>query len=910
MRDLNLHPDFFIPYSARKPSDDYLRRAHAALPHDWRLRQDYFWTQAIRPVPTTTVQGWKIHVSSTVDQAMDTLGLVAPVCIAHDTEFKFASDPGILRHLLGKSCKRSQSGKFITIYPQEESTFVAMLEALHAATHGIEGPYVLSDRQYRDSTVVYYRYGGFIDISGLNGRDGTACILNDRFQLIEDVRSARFTPPAFVGPVPGIEDEPGACTGEGSPVDQSTPDVFGGAYRIDAAIKFSNFGGVYIGESFSDGTPVIIKEARPFVGSASGPSAADSLRREFRLLTLLAGSGIAPEPLGLFQEWTHLFLAQERIPGHTLREHQARTSKLVHSGTTDVAMRNWIHQTATIARNLIEVVARLHERSIVFGDLSTNNVIVDAETQRVRLIDFEGAYEVGVDPPVNLFTPGFGRPERLDQPGAGFVDDVYAVGCILVAMMMPNTAVMALKPSYARELLDELRRDIGLPTGYAECALGLLSGSLSLDEAAGLLEHLSTDGVVGFERPPQVAAAGLAHFCTVAASGVASYCLAHMDLSRSERVFPAGSRMDDAFALDQGMAGIARAVSRITGAAPTGFEEWYLGKMSAGGGKRRVGLLDGASGTAWVLAEFGRDAEAKRELRKVGHHRSLFEDMSLGHGTAGYGYTCLKFWLRYGEASWLAEAEKMGEVLCSRAMEVDSGVCWTSPDDDDGAPIGLHEGGAGIALFLLYLHCVTGKQAYLDTGASALAFDVAAGRISEESLGFPRTSKGSILYPYIAFGSAGVGTVALRYYAVTGRTDYADLVRRTLPAVSNKYAVGAGLYLGLAGLGNYLLDAAEFLGDPSLVERAHRCASGIRVFAVEREDGIAFPDANGLKLNCDYASGSAGIAMFLHRLANGGGNFDLMIDEALRCDSPRPAGDSATSMTVAPTPRPALTSQV
>ncbi|MBJ6984498.1 class III lanthionine synthetase LanKC [Luteimonas sp. MC1750] len=885
MRDLNAHPDFFIPYSARKPSGEYFGRVQSILPRDWRLKQDYFWTQAIRPVPTTVVQGWKIHVSATSATALATLSTVVPLCIEHDTEFKFASDAKILRHLLGKSCRRSQSGKFITIYPPDDAVFRTLLDVLHEATRGSDGPYVLSDRQYRDSSVIYYRYGGFIDLSLRSSTGAGACILDDRFRLIEDVRSASFSVPDFVDESAVIGEALADTAGSSR---NAPPDLFGRRFEIESAIKFSNFGGVYAGRSVPDGAPVVIKEARPLVCGPSGQSAADSLRKEYRLLTLLSGTGIAPEPISLFQEWRHLFLAQERIPGYTLREHQARSSKLVHAGTDASAMREWIANLAVIARNLLQVVERLHAHGIVFGDLSMNNVIVDADTLGVRLIDFEGAYEPGVDAPVNLYTPGYAPQDRFDREGADYPDDLHALGSILVALMMPNTAIMALKPAYARELLEELRRDIGLPASYVESALGLLSGETSLREAIRMLEGMCLDPVRGFEQPRHVDGAELSGFCAVATSGFASFCLAHMDLGRSERVFPVGPGLEDPLCVDQGMAGIGYAFSRITGTPPVGLEDWLSKGTLLRTGKERVGLLDGAAGTAWMLAEFGRDKDARRELGSAGFHRSLFEDMSLGHGAAGYGYANLKFWLRYQEPRWLDEAERVAEVLCARAVETGTGLCWTSPDGDDGAPVGLHEGGAGVALFLLYLHCVTGKDTYLDAGTAALASDIACGRMADGSLGFPRTSTGSILYPYLAFGSAGIGSVALRYHAVTGRAEYADLVARTLLAASSRYTVGAGLYLGLAGLGNYLLDVAQFLGDRSALARAQRCASGLQVFAVCRDEGIAFPDANGLKLNCDYASGSAGIAMFLHRLAHGGMNFDLMLDEALGAAAPGP----------------------
>src|SRR5690606_21760195 len=117
-------------------------------------------------------------------------------------------------------------------------------------------------------------------------------------------------------------------------------------------------------------------------------------------------------------------------------------------------------------------------------------------------------------------------------------------------------------------------RDIGLPAAYVESALGLLSGKTGLREAIRMLEGMCLDAVRGFEQPRDVDGAELFDFCAVAASGFASFCLAHMDLGRSERVFPVGSGLEDPLCIDQGMAGIAYAFSTITGTPPAGFEDW------------------------------------------------------------------------------------------------------------------------------------------------------------------------------------------------------------------------------------------------------------------------------------------------------------------------------------------------
>ncbi len=66
-RDLNVHPDFFIPYNVRKPADEYYNLAAELLPNIWRLQQDYFWTYVKPRHIKNIVQGWKIHVSTSIE---------------------------------------------------------------------------------------------------------------------------------------------------------------------------------------------------------------------------------------------------------------------------------------------------------------------------------------------------------------------------------------------------------------------------------------------------------------------------------------------------------------------------------------------------------------------------------------------------------------------------------------------------------------------------------------------------------------------------------------------------------------------------------------------------------------------------------------------------------------------------
>ena len=53
------------------------------------------------------------------------------------------------------------------------------------------------------------------------------------------------------------------------------------------------------------------------------------------------------------------------------------------------------------------------------------------------------------------------------------------------------------------------------------------------------------------------------------------------------------------------------------------------------------------------------------------------------------------------------------------------------------------------------------------------------------------------------------------------------------------------------------------------------------LFAIERPTGIAFPGENLLRISTDFATGSAGIGLFLDRLVKQGSEFNFHPDRFL-----------------------------
>src|SRR5579884_2132003 len=153
-------PEWYEPFDRYHPSDELLRAVRAIIPPTWRLRRSSIWFHVSPTEVKRPQQGWKIHISAIPANCEDVLCKAAVICVQRETPFKFALDQRIVDLMTSKGWSRPASGKFITIYPLNDQRFLEIIEALYAALDGLVGPYVLSDRRYKDAHTIYYRYGG------------------------------------------------------------------------------------------------------------------------------------------------------------------------------------------------------------------------------------------------------------------------------------------------------------------------------------------------------------------------------------------------------------------------------------------------------------------------------------------------------------------------------------------------------------------------------------------------------------------------------------------------------------------------------------------------------------------------------------------------------------------------------
>ena len=868
-----LTADYFESFDLYEPRlADFHGPVSGKMPEGWEIKRRGLWFHCGTPKNVLPEQGWKIHISSTSGHSQEILALVSSILFAAgDADFKFALDVPTLSLLNGKNWPRGGAGKFVTIYPRNDARFLELIEELYLATRECRGPYILSDHCYKDSRVVFYRYGGMklresLEVTG----ERTPMLLAPDGTEIPDQRLAYPTTPAWVTNIVSAE-KPHASSDE-------SYSLQGGRFQIEGVLNFSNAGGVYYGKDTRTGARVVIKEARPYIEMSDGNDAVTLLKKEYRLLTQLADTDIAPQPISLFQESGHWFLVEERIAGISLGAHSAAHNILLRTRPSKEDFAAWYGNFRQFALRLIEIVQTLHSRNIVFSDLSPGNLIVSDGTNKLRIIDFEAAYDRSVDQPVNLYTPGFVSQRRLGGAVATAEDDYYAIGAVLMAYLMPWNGFFHLKPEAKNEFMERIRVDAHLPESVSKTILGLMEPSSDcrpdLGYMAETLPEFCTDCESNKTKPHEA----------VDYTGVLDGIMQHMvdvaSYQRADRLFPADPKLfvTNPLSLAYGATGIAYAMKQVIGSVPERVIDWILAHPV----HRETyapGLYLGISGIAWSLLEIGLRKEAEKLFQLTFGHRLLERSSDLFYGEAGWGMTSLRFFMETGNELYLQKALDSGRRLAASHCK----------RQHANRPLGMAHGASGVALYLLYIYLATNNEDFLRAGRDMLESELSAA-IHTEDGGFSwgRTADTqNTSYPYWRYGSAGIGATVVRYHNVLGNDIYRQTLEKVFIDTDREFVALPGRFSGQAGLGDFLLDAWEFTGEQKYFESANKIAQAILKFRVDR-NGTAFPGDSLNRLCCDYGSGSAGIALFLNRLA-GRQKADFLLDALLNVREPQPS---------------------
>ncbi|MFJ9625972.1 class III lanthionine synthetase LanKC [Streptomyces sp. NPDC101181] len=786
-------------------------------------------------------QGWKIHVAAALDNASSVLDRVIAHCLERRIAFKCLPEPGLLALRNAKYADRAGSGKFITVYPPSEDAFPEVCADLMRLLEGEHGPYILSDLRCGDGPV-HVRYGAFAArfCSGPDGRPVPA-VADPQGRLVPDDRGPSFRIPSWVTPpdflLPHLEAR--AAVGLGD-----LP------YTVEKALHFSNGGGVYLGRDTRTGTRIVLKEARPYAGlAADGADAVARLERERSALEQLAGLACVPDVLDAFEVGDHHFLVLQYIPGATLNTVFARRFPLARQHPTPDLLAEHHAWAEEVYGQVERAVAAVHERGLVISDLHMSNVMVDEESSRIVLLDFEAASPLAENRRQIVANPAFVAPP--DRRGADI--DRYALACLRLALYLPLTTLFGIDRTKAATLA----RDIARVFPVTEQALSPAVEEILRDTAEPAAPSSAPVAVPApRDRPRGAAAVPDPGDWPRSRDAMVRAITASHTPEREDRCFPgdiaqfATATGGQSFAY--GAAGVLYALHE-TGAPPCApAEEWLLRHAKDPASGSPLGFYDGLTGIAWTLNRIGRTAEAADLLRIILDQPLEGLAPGLHNGYAGIGLALddLARTASADDAPALADAAARCTALAVRALT-------------EGPPsprTGLLHGASGVALLLIRRYATTGDSALLDLAAAALRRDLERCRAGED--GSLLVVEGKRLMPYVGAGSAGIAAVIDAYLAQRPDADLEAAGRALLPAALSAFYIQPGLLRGSAGL--LLHVASTPLCEAADRERAlARHTELLASHAMPYADGLAFAGEQLTRLSMDLATGTAGVLLAL-----------------------------------------------
>lgn len=883
---------FFEPLSRYAPTEEYRGPVKEMLDGDWTIMPAGFWTHCTPAGAILQQQGWKIHIAAVPGTASDVLSRVVPVLRSGRIPFKFVSDRWLHALSLSKNWPREGAGKFVTVYPADDAQFAEAAAALDACTRDLCGPYILSDRPYRESRSVFYRYGEHLGAPEVTAEGTLRRVLHSPQGVsVDDTRTPYYQIPDWVSDPFGH--------GSVENVRESGRKVLlAGRYRVTQSLKFNSSGGIYAAIDERTGKPVVVREARPhFAEWTPGQDAISLLQKEARILEAMGPTGLCPGFVDLFQQWEHWFLVQDRLPavslwGHAIKFYWGRRRRR--------SPRESFRRLRDTFLSVMDGMQAFHDRGIVLCDMTRTNVLVRADG-RPAFIDFEMAYEAHRgDPPVHGFTPGFASADQWARKQPSPTDDHHALGALLLDMV---TFMVSGLPLHRPGILGAFRlnrRDLELPAALEAVVEGLLQPDAALrwkpqqvrDTLLAVRPRdvprrratLSPADVAGPHTlvPRPAPTDDLRGEIDRTVPEVLRFVETLADLERTDRLWPASPEVfsTNPVSIQYGAAGILAFVHEAGNEVDPRHVDWMLARLRSG--RVPPGLHRGRAGAALVLARLGRADQALAIAQGLLSDPVLETASGLWAGRAGVGLALLTLGRQLENPDLVEQARQCADRLLATAKRSRGRLFWH--DSRHRVPLGLGHGASGVALFLLYLASTTGDERYLDAARNGLEFDLAhVVRIAGEPLWTPTThpNPGEPNSPHLEYGTAGVACVALRMYALTRESTYLDWAWDGARSVCERFTNKLWYNQGLSGFGHYLLDMHRFLADENCLNTAFYLAEALLPHRIITGRGTAFAGTELSRISCDFGMGSAGIAWFLLRLLKPARTHPFFPDELL-----------------------------
>ncbi|QQE11357.1 hypothetical protein JD969_17955 [Planctomycetota bacterium] len=339
-------------------------------------------------VPSNIKHGWKLYISSSIQNYYDILTTIAPILIQHNTCFKYARSLRVLKKINSGFAAYSQIGKAIVAYLQTCNDIDSLIIALKQTLSSYSGlcPIVPHANAIGRGLPLYYRYGSY---QSLEITHKATSFSDDRTNPNQYKQLGLQDP--FIPHLEPVETDPDL-------------EDFLTKYPIFEAKMQAWKGGTYLALDISKNTytEVIVK-----IGSSRGihpqdvrATGKDLINHEYLMYQKMYAAGLEqllPNIIDFKQTPMHSILVLEKIPGQNLQHHRLTNQLSPQS----------LHAAANILK-------QIHREDFIIRDAKLDNFIQGNSPTDLRIIDLESASSIHDQP--SIMTTFFFENPDIDDP--------------------------------------------------------------------------------------------------------------------------------------------------------------------------------------------------------------------------------------------------------------------------------------------------------------------------------------------------------------------------------------------------------------------------------------------------------------------------------------------------------------
>jgi hypothetical protein len=596
------------------------------------------------------------------------------------------------------------------------------------------------------------------------------------------------------------------------------------------------------------------------------------LKHEEKILRILETTGYTPKVIDSFYEWQHYFLVLENINAKSLAYVERKHLFEIQHGNKAI-VKKFCFWYLQILQNLIKVVLAIHKSHVIIGDIAPQNILLDTDSLEIKLIDFEGAYEVKQG---DFYAPitSMGFSQHKSHPTEA--DDWHALTNIALHLLHPVCVYFSLNPKQKDLFWKALLQHYSLPSKLAQLPSQVAGGAQNaldfIEKNKSELICVDRDKINTFDID-----------ISKTINSIRRYIQSFVEKPLPGTVFPLDYRAlnTNILGVSYGISGIQYFLHKSTEKSSDKAEvdcfnifmehldEEVLSQLPAG-------LYQGLAGIAWVLLDVGATEKAESLLQTAFKLDTSKDAHDLFYGASGWGLTSLYFYNQTGIGLYLDKAIEASSIIEKQLIKSESHLIYQNIDGHCYS--GLMHGNAGLALFFLRLYQSTGNNKHLDLGTNLLKSEIDRSETVSGYIAWRKDYSEITTYPYLRFGSAGIGQVILRYYRELRETWLLQLAEVIAKSLQGTFSIYPGQFVGMAGIGGYYLDIYRDTRKQEYLDEAHKVAKRISIYGIEEETGLAFPGEELARISCDFATGSAGIGLFLQKLRHKGNQSEIFLD--------------------------------